>query len=93
MAQSRIKIPTPDQFSPDPAERPTLEDCRAWMDNPLSRLILARLRRLAWRRASSDATTQWELTKSTLLAQGVSESLNEIERTVNSVRSTENTNE
>jgi hypothetical protein len=65
-----------------------VEDLAAWEDNPISRLIVQRLRRRAasYRYDQSKANDEFQLLTETLKSEGLTEALEVIEIALKSVR-------
>lgn len=83
----RIRLPLPQDFSPDPQDLPSRADLQEWLDNPMSALILARLRREAYRPRESSSESQWGYLRESLRAEGINAALTIIDRACNEVSS------
>jgi hypothetical protein len=72
----RIRMPKAEQFSPDP-DQVSPEEGAEWLRHPATQVLVARLRRKAYRSDHNDKSDE-EIIKEARIAQGVKSALEEI---------------
>jgi hypothetical protein len=73
---------------PDPEEAPSREQCRQWLADPVTRLVLARLHRKAYP-FDFKKDDEFELLEKARVAQGVQSALEVIQQVVSNASNKE----
>ena len=76
-------VPRATDLWPDPQDQITRDQCRQWLEDPVTTLLLARLLRKAYPFDSKSNDDDSKLLQKARLAQGVQIVLEEIQRLIN----------
>lgn len=85
----RVKYPQPKDQFPDPEEFPTPEDLAEWESNPVSHLLVQRLRRAAAKASQFSSESEYEFLSEALKSEGLRKALEVIETALKNVRNRE----